>query len=272
MTPSETAPTRIDDTDALVLQSVDARGVCTLTLNRPRQYNALSDAVLDELDAALLASGENPEVRCVVIAANGPAFCAGHDLRELRASEDRRVHEATFARCSGLMQRIVAHPVPVIARVQGLATAAGCQLVASCDLAVAAERAQFAVSGIRAGLFCSTPAVALSRAIAPKRAFEMLVTGDLIAAVTARDWGLVNAVVTDAALDEGVARYTDSICAKSRHAIRRGKALFHRQIERPLAEAYADASEAITCDLSSHDAREGIDAFLEKRAPHWRDR
>lgn len=266
-----TASHSAESADALVLRDLDARGVCRLTLNRPRQYNALSDAMLEALDAALTECAADDHVRCVVLAANGPAFCAGHDLKELRATEDRTHHEATFARCSHLMQHIVALPVPVIARVQGLATAAGCQLVASCDLAVAADEARFAVSGINAGLFCSTPAVALSRNIARKQAFEMLVTGEFIDARTALARGLINAVAPANALDAELARLTDSICGKSAYAIRRGKALFYRQLDQPLAAAYDDASAAITRDLESTDAREGINAFIDKRAPRWRD-
>lgn len=259
-------------TDAApVIRDFDPRGVCSLTLNRPQQYNALSDAVLDALAAELAAAAEDKRVRCVVLAARGKAFCAGHDLKELRATEDTTAHRATFARCSAVMQQIVDLPMPVIARVQGLATAAGCQLVASCDLAVASDTARFAVSGINAGLFCSTPAVALSRNIAAKRAFEMLATGEFIDARTALDWGLINRMVPADALDAEVALFTQSICSKSAHALRRGKALFYRQLEKPLADAYADASDAISCDLSSADAREGIDAFIDKRAPRWRD-
>lgn len=257
---------------APVLRDFDEQGVCQLTLNRPDQYNALSDAMLDALAAELDALASDRDVRCVILAARGKAFCAGHDLKELRATEDRERHRATFARCSQVMQQIVALPVPVIARVHGLATAAGCQLVASSDLAVASDEARFAVSGINAGLFCSTPAVALSRNIAAKRAFEMLVTGDFIDARTALDWGLINRMVPGDALDAEIASLSGQICAKSGFAIRRGKALFYRQLNQPLADAYADASETITGDLHSTDAREGIDAFIAKRPPRWRDR
>jgi enoyl-CoA hydratase/carnithine racemase len=254
-----------------VQRHVDADGVCTLTLNRPRRYNALSDDVLEALSEAFSSVAADDAVRCVVLAAHGRAFCAGHDLKELRASEDPAAHRATFKLCSTVMQQIVALPVPVIARVQGLATAAGCQLVASADLAVAADSARFAVSGINAGLFCSTPAVALTRNIATKRAFEMLVTGEFIDASTARDWGLINRVVAADELDGSVAALTAQICAKSAHAISRGKALFYRQLEESLSAAYERASAAISEDLGSAAAREGIDAFIEKRAPVWRD-
>ncbi|MFC3105572.1 enoyl-CoA hydratase [Salinisphaera aquimarina] len=261
------------EADAAVLsQNRDAHGVYTLTLDRPAQYNALSDALLDALSTALTRIAADPGVRCVVLAARGKAFCAGHDLKELRATEDRDRHRATFERCSTVMQQIVALPVPVIARVQGLATAAGCQLVASCDLAIASTTARFAVSGINAGLFCSTPAVALSRNIATKRAFEMLVTGDFIDATTALDWGLLNRVVAADALDAEIADLSARICSKSGYAIRRGKALFHAQLEQPLSVAYQQASAVISEDLSSVDAREGIDAFSGKRPPRWQDR
>ena len=267
MTHSSTAGTVKAEDDAPVQRQTTAGGVCTLTLNRPAQYNALSDDVLTALSNALSSVHDDPETRCVVLAANGRAFCAGHDLKELRSTEDPDRHRATFERCSTVMQQIVALPVPVIARVQGLATAAGCQLVASADLAVAADNARFAVSGINAGLFCSTPAVALSRNIATKRAFELLVTGEFIDAATACDWGLVNRVVAPNDLDEAVATLAGQICTKSGHAIRRGKALFYRQLEEPLSAAYVRASAAISADLSSADAREGIDAFIDKRAP-----
>lgn len=269
MTDANTTGAR--DADVPILRDDDGDGVTTLTLNRPRQYNALSDDVLDALSAALADLSRDDAVRCVVLAAHGKAFCAGHDLKELRASADATARRATFERCSTVMQQIVALPVPVIARVQGLATAAGCQLVASADLAVAADSARFAVSGINAGLFCSTPAVALSRNIATKRAFELLVTGEFIDAPTACDWGLVNRVMSADELDDAVAELTDRIRGKSGYAIRRGKALFYQQLEEPLSAAYDRASAVISADLESSDAREGIDAFIEKRPPVWRD-
>ncbi len=211
-------------------------------------------------------------VRCVVIAAEGRAFCAGHDLKQMRANPDKAYYQELFTRCARVMQAIVELPVPVIARVQGIATAAGCQLVASCDLAVAARSARFAVSGINAGLFCSTPAVALSRNVARKRAMEMLLTGEFIDADTAHDWGLVNRVADDDALDAAVDELTASICAKSAVAVRTGKAMFQRQLQMPLEEAYAFAGEVMACNMMAEDAGEGIDAFIEKRAPHWRHR
>ena len=250
----------------------DQGGVSTLTLNRPRQFNALSEEVLKALGGELSRLANDASVRCVVLAAEGRAFCAGHDLKEMRATPDKAYYQALFAQCGEVMQRIVNLPVPVIARVHGLATAAGCQLVASCDLAVAARSARFAVSGINVGLFCSTPAVALSRSIGRKYAMEMLFTGEFIDAEQALAWGLVNRVADDDALDEALGELTASICAKSSVAIRTGKALFQRQLQMPLHEAYALAGETMACNMLADDAAEGIDAFIEKREPQWRHR
>lgn len=250
----------------------DHRGVATLTLNRPRQFNALSEVVLKALGGELSRLANDGSVRCVVIAAEGRAFCAGHDLKEMRATPDKAYYQALFAQCGEVMQRIVELPVPVIARVQGLATAAGCQLVASCDLAVAARSARFAVSGINVGLFCSTPAVALSRNIGRKRAMEMLFTGEFIDAEQALDWGLINRVADDEALDEVLDQLTASLCAKSAVALRTGKALFQRQLQMPLREAYALAGETMACNMMAEDVAEGINAFIEKRSPQWRHR
>ncbi|MGY6565259.1 MAG: enoyl-CoA hydratase [Halomonadaceae bacterium] len=250
----------------------DHNGVATLTLNRPRQFNALSEDVLKALGGELSRLANDDSVRCVVIAAEGRAFCAGHDLKEMRATPDKAYYQALFAQCGEVMQRIVELPVPVIARVQGLATAAGCQLVASCDLAVAARSARFAVSGINVGLFCSTPAVALSRNIGRKRAIEMLFTGEFIDAEQAFDWGLINRVADDEALDEVLDQLTASLCAKSAVALRTGKALFQRQLQMPLREAYALAGETMACNMMAEDVAEGIDAFIAKREPQWRHR
>lgn len=257
--------------DTLVLRH-DADGVTILTLNRPRSFNALSEEMLAALGVELDRLAGDEDVRCVVIAAEGKAFCAGHDLKQMRATPDKAYYQALFARCGEVMQAIVTLPVPVIARVQGLATAAGCQLVASCDLAVAARSARFAVSGINAGLFCSTPAVALSRNVGRKRAMEMLFTGEFIDADQARDWGLVNRVAEDDHLDAVLGELTASLCAKSGVALRTGKAMFHRQLTMPLEEAYAYAGETMACNMMAEDAGEGIDAFIEKRAPRWRHR
>lgn len=245
-------------------------GVRTLWLNRPLQFNPLSEGMLDALDAALADVAADASVRCVVLAAHGKAFCAGHDLREMRSQYRKEYYQQLFHRCGRTMQALQALPVPVIARVQGIATAAGCQLVASCDLAVAADTARFAVSGINVGLYCSTPAVALTRNVSRKRAFDMLATGRFIDAATAEDWGLVNRVVPQDGLDEAVAFYTGSICAKSAVAIRHGKALFYRQRQLPLEQAYPLAAEVMACNMMEEDAAEGIDAFIEKRHPVWK--
>ncbi|MBB3184485.1 enoyl-CoA hydratase/carnithine racemase [Halomonas fontilapidosi] len=250
----------------------EADGVTTLTLNRPTHFNALSEEMLEALGVELDRLADDAQVRCVVIAAEGRAFCAGHDLKQMRANPEETYYQQLFTRCGAVMQAIVELPVPVIARVQGLATAAGCQLVASCDLAVAARSSRFAVSGINAGLFCSTPAVALSRNVGRKRAMEMLFTGEFIDADQARDWGLVNRVADDEALDEVLGKLTASICAKSAVAVRTGKAMFHRQLAMPLDEAYAYAGEVMACNMMAEDAGEGIDAFIEKRPPQWRHR
>ncbi len=258
--------------DDLPLVRHDEAGVATLTMNRPRQFNALSEEMLEALDHELSRLAEDDAVRCVVIAAVGKAFCAGHDLKQMRANPDEAYYRSLFACCGEVMQRIVNLPVPVIARVQGIATAAGCQLVASCDLAVAARSARFAVSGINVGLFCSTPAVALSRSVGRKRAQEMLFTGDFIDADQALDWGLINRVAEEEALDEVLGRLTDSICSKSAVAVRTGKAMFQRQLQMPLEEAYAFAGDTMACNMMAEDVAEGIDAFIEKRPPNWRHR
>jgi len=245
-------------------------GVVTLRMNRPSQFNALSEAMLDALQNALDAVAADPAVRCVVLAGEGKAFCAGHDLREMRGQPSLDYYKALFARCGRVMQAIQALPVPVIARVQGIATAAGCQLVASCDLAIAAGSARFAVSGINVGLFCATPAVALSRNVSSKRAFDMLVTGRFIDAATAADFGLVNDAVPDDELDAAVARKVADIVGKSPAAIRHGKAMFYRQRQMALGEAYDYAGDVMARNMMEEDAGEGIDAFLEKRQPAWR--
>ncbi|MFC4175055.1 enoyl-CoA hydratase [Microvirga sp. GCM10011540] len=253
-----------------VLLRKDDGGVVVLTLNRPAQFNALSEEVLSALQTALDEIASDERVRCVVIAAAGRAFCAGHDLKQMRANPSQDYYETLFAKCSRVMQDIVNLPVPVIAKVQGMATAAGCQLVASCDLAVAARSATFAVSGINVGLFCSTPAVALSRNIPPKRAFDMLVTGRFISADEALSSGLVSTVVPDAELNAAVATLTDEICSKSPVAIRTGKAMFGQQRAMSLEEAYRYAGNIMACNMMAEDAAEGIDAFIEKRKPIWK--
>ncbi len=258
-------------TDTLLLRD-DRDGITTLTLNRPAQYNALSSELLDALQAALDDIDRDESVRVVILAGNGKAFCPGHDLKEMRSREERDFHQALFDKCSRMMLSINRLRQPVIARVNGIATAAGCQLVANCDLAVAAEDARFAVSGINVGLFCSTPAVPLSRNLSRKRAMHMLLTGDFIDADTARDFGLVNEVVPAAELEIAAIALARKIMAKSAHAITLGKAMFYQQLPMDLADAYAYASERMACNMDSHDAREGIDAFIEKRQPNWKNR
>ncbi|EDT40116.1 enoyl-CoA hydratase [Burkholderia ambifaria] len=245
-------------------------GVVTLRLNRPQQFNALSEAMLASLHDAFESLAADSHVRCVVLAAQGKAFCAGHDLRQMRGKPELDYYRTLFAQCSRVMLAMRALPVPVIARVQGIATAAGCQLVAACDLAIAADTARFAVSGINVGLFCSTPAVALSRNVTAKRAFDMLVTGRFVDAATAAAWGLVNEAVPEDALDAAVARKVAEIVAKSPAAVRYGKQMFYRQRELPLDEAYAYAGDVMARNMMEEDAGEGIDAFLEKRKPTWR--
>ncbi len=253
-----------------ILLREDKDGVTTLTLNRPAQYNALSSEILAELQAALDAIDADDSVRVVIIAANGKAFCPGHDLKQMRSSEEREFHQALFDQCARVMLTINQLQQPVIARVNGIATAAGCQLVAMCDLAVAAEEARFAVSGINVGLFCSTPAVPLSRNMGRKQAMHMLLTGDFISAQTAQQYGLVNEVVPAAELESATLALAQKIVARSAHAIRIGKDMFYRQLPMDLSAAYAYASERMTCNMDSHDAREGIDAFIQKRKPEWK--
>ena len=252
-----------------ILQRRDTDGVAWLTLNRPASRNALSMALMRTLDAELAAIAGDPAVKVVVIGGAGPAFCSGHDLRELRAHPDVASHQAVFAQCSALMQRIVGLPKPVIARVHGIATAAGCQLVASCDLAVAADTARFATPGVNLGLFCSTPMVALSRAVGRKAAMEMLLTGDMVDAARARELGLVNRVVPGHELDAAVAALAGQIAGKSPLTLAIGKVAFYRQAEMTLADAYTYASEVMVRNMLARDAAEGIDAFLDKRAPVW---
>ena len=242
----------------------------TITLDRGEQYNALSTAMIAALDAALDAAAADPTTRVVVVAASGKAFCAGHDLREMRAHVDPAWQQALFDACTRMMLKLTRIPQPVIARVHGAAAAAGCQLVAMCDLAIAADTARFGLSGINAGIFCSTPAVGVARNVSRKRAMELLVTGRLIDAATAADWGLVNRAVPAAELDAEVAALARAVATKSRAAIALGKRAFYEQIERGLDGAYALAGETMTCNMLDPDAVEGIDAFLDKRPPNWR--
>ncbi|BAE49656.1 enoyl-CoA hydratase [Paramagnetospirillum magneticum] len=253
-----------------ILLRRDEAGVATLTLNRPEARNALSVALMSELDSELARIARDPAVRVVVLAANGPAFCAGHDLKEMRALQGRDEVAAVFALCSRVMTAIVRLPQPVIAKVHAMATAAGCQLVASCDLAYAATEAKFATPGVNIGLFCSTPMVALSRGVGRKQAMEMLLSGRPINAGTAERWGLVNHVVAAEALDSEVASMARLIASKSAHTLKVGKEAFYRQLEMGLDDAYALASKVMTENMLAMDAAEGIDAFLEKRPPVWR--
>jgi enoyl-CoA hydratase/carnithine racemase len=245
-------------------------GVATLTLNRPNQFNALSSALIAEMQASLDRVAADPAVRVVVIAAHGRGFCAGHDLKELRALAGVDHVEALFASCSRMMTTITKLPKPVIAKVHGLATAAGCQLVATCDLAVASTAATFATPGVNIGAFCSTPGVALGRAVGRKPAMEMLLTGEPIGAERAREIGLINRAVAPEALDAEVEALARLLATKSPAAIATGKAVFYRQLEMPLGDAYAMAGKAIACDFVGEDGREGVDAFLGKRSPRWR--
>lgn len=258
--------------DPLVLVG-DRDGVRTLTLNRGDRFNPLSSEMIAALDAALADAAENTSVRAVVIAAKGRGFCAGHDLKEMRAhAGDKAWQRCLFDACSRMMMRLTELPQPAIARVHGIATAAGCQLVSMCDLAVASDTASFALPGVNIGVFCSTPVVGVVRNVGRKRAMEMLLTGRLFDARTALAWGLVNRVVPVDQLDAAVREFTDVIGARSAATIRMGKAAFYAQVDRPLDSAYDIASETMACNMTIDDASEGIDAFLEKRAPVWSSR
>jgi enoyl-CoA hydratase/carnithine racemase len=260
-----------DQTDGILL-SARVGDVVTLTLNRPDQFNALSDALLAALADALASLAADDSLRCLVIAGAGRAFCAGQDLRQMRGRPDEAYYQALFSQCGEVMLAIARFPVPVVARVHGVATAAGCQLVAACDLAVAGESARFAVSGINVGLFCSTPAVPLSRAVGSKVALDMLFTGRFISAAEALAHGLVSRVAPDAGLVAAVCALAGEIAAKSPVAVRAGKAMFARQAALPLAEAYAYAGEVMARNMMAEDAGEGIDAFIGKRKPVWTGR
>jgi enoyl-CoA hydratase/carnithine racemase len=255
--------------EPLVQRDTDARGVVRLTINRGSAFNSLSEGVLEALQAELDAVAADESARVVVLAGAGKAFCAGHDLKEMRAEPSQAYYERLFAQCGRMMMTIQKLPVPVIARVHGIATAAGCQLVAMCDLAVAAEGARFAVSGVNLGLFCSTPSVALSRNLPRKAAFEMLVTGRFIDAHEALTRGLVNRVVPAERLDEEVEALVASIVTKPRVALALGKALFYRQLETGIEPAYADASRTMACNMMDESALEGVQAFIEKRPAAW---
>tara|TARA_B100000686_G_scaffold331625_1_gene395380 strand:- start:1320 stop:2120 length:801 start_codon:yes stop_codon:yes gene_type:complete len=258
------------DTSPIVLKEKRAPGVVMLTLNRPDQYNPLSEQMLSSLQQEIDEVAADNETKVLILAATGKAFCAGHDLKEMRAQPDQRYYEDLFSRCSHMMLTLARMPQIVIARVQGMATAAGCQLVANADLAVAVDTARFAVSGINLGLFCSTPSVPLSRAVSRKRAFEMLTTGEFIDAHTAEEYGLVNHVVSPEQLDNTVDALARNIAGKPADSLRVGKALFYRQLNMPLSEAYQAAGQAMADNMLFPDTQEGIDAFIEKRDPHWK--
>jgi enoyl-CoA hydratase/carnithine racemase len=255
--------------EPLVLTARDARGVATLTMNRPLAFNALSAALMAAIQSELDDIARDDTVRAVILAGAGKAFCAGHDLKEMRAEPSIGYYRDLFAQCSRMMLSIQRLPVPVIARVHGIATAAGCQLVATCDLAVAAATARFAVSGVNLGLFCSTPGVALSRNLGRKAAFEMLVTGAFIDAQQALEKGLVNRVAEPDRLDAEVESIVSAIVLKPRVAIALGKELFYRQIEAGIADAYAQAGETMACNMMDEAALEGVQAFIDRRAPRW---
>ena len=267
--PHTTAAPSGDGHAALVLRS-DADGVATLTLNRPAQFNAISMAMLDTLAAMLKDLAADPAVRVVVMAGAGPNFCAGHDLKEMLGHPDEAFIGGLFRRCCDVMLGLARLPQPVIARVQGIATAAGCQLVAACDLAVATPDARFATSGINYGLFCATPAVPVSRNLPRKRAFEMLFTGEFIDAPTALSWGLINRIAQAPALDAEVLRLARSLMEKPADVVAAGKAFFYSQIEQSVADAYRIAAAHITQNMLGAAAQEGVAAFIGKRIPHWR--
>ena len=257
-------------TNSDILLRADTDGVATLTLNRPDARNALSIGLMAALQTALDDIVNDRSVRVVVIAANGPAFCAGHDLKEVRSTPQKDAYEALFAQCSKLMLSITRLPQPVIASVHATATAAGCQLVATCDLAVAADSARFATPGVNIGLFCSTPMVAVSRNVGRKQTMEMLLTGEMIDAETAKSFGLVNRVCSADALEGEVSSLCETIVSKSPLTLKIGKEAFYRQLDMPLEDAYAYASDVMVQNMLARDAKEGIDAFLEKRPPEWR--
>ncbi len=268
---SMNANTQAVAAEPLLLRQDDG-GVVTLTLNRPAQFNSLSRSLMSELQAQLEGVAADAGTRVVILAGAGKAFCAGHDLKEMRSNPAKAFQRALFEQCSKLMLTLVRMPQPVIARVHGIATAAGCQLVSMCDLAVASDDSRFAVSGVNLGLFCSTPSVGLARNLGRKQALEMLLTGDFIDAETALARGLVNRVAPSAQLDAEIKKLTDSIVAKTPVAIKAGKQMFYRQLEMGLEEAYELASEVMACNMMAEDAQEGIDAFVAKRKPQWKGR
>lgn len=268
MSDTETLEKPSTDTTPFVLRSDDG-GVASLTLNRPDELNALSEGMLAALQSELDAIAADSTVRVVVLSGAGRAFCAGHNLKQMRANYSREYQSALFATCSKMMQSVLKLPQPVIAKVTGLATAAGCQLVATCDLAVAGESARFATSGINVGLFCSTPGVAVGRTMTRKHAMDLLLTGDFVDAARAAEIGLINSAVPDTDLDAAVDALAAKLAAKSAFALALGKQAFYRQLEMGIGEAYAFAGEEMARNMMDRDAAEGIDAFIEKRDPEW---
>ena len=270
---NQSAPSSIDTSsnEPLVIRE-NSGSVVTLKLNRPKQFNALSVELLTAMQAQLDSISQDTTIQVLVIAANGKAFCAGHNLKEMRANPDEAFQRALFEQCSQMMLTINRMPQVVIAKVEGIATAAGCQLVAACDLAVASDNTKFATSGINVGLFCSTPAVAVSRNLSRKQAFEMLITGEFIDAHTALQQGLINRVASAEQLDQTLQSLIEAITAKSSVAVRTGKNMFYKQLDMELAEAYEYAAEVMTCNMMADDVSEGIDAFIEKRPAVWTGR
>jgi enoyl-CoA hydratase/carnithine racemase len=263
-------PKPLKEGDPFILRRQDARGMVTLTLSRAQAFNALSEAMLAALQHEFDVIRNDERARVLVIAAEGKAFCAGHDLKEMRAEPSLQYYKRLFSQCSEMMLGIQRLPVPVIGRVQGIATAAGCQLVAMCDLAVAASTAKFAVSGVNLGLFCSAPGVALSRNVPRKAAFEMLVTGEFISSKEAKELGLVNRITEPEQLDAEVEKLVAAIIAKPRNAVTMGKRLFYQQIELGIKAAYEAAADTMACNMMDESALEGIQAFIEKRPPNWK--
>ncbi|MFM1928405.1 MAG: hypothetical protein RIR28_988 [Pseudomonadota bacterium] len=257
-------------TEQVLARQVLPGGIVRLTLNRPQAFNALSEDLLTTLQVELDAIAANPATRVVILAGAGKAFCAGHDLKEMRAEPSTDYYKQLFAQCSRMMMTIQRMPQPVIAQVHGIATAAGCQLVAMCDLAVADEEARFAVSGINYGLFCATPSVGLSRNMSRKQALEMLLTGDFISAQEAKEKGLVNQVVPVDELAHQTHSLAQKIAAKPEVAVRMGKRLFYEQLETGMAKAYELAGQTMACNMMSPDALEGVQAFIEKRKPNYK--
>ncbi len=257
----------LTNTDLVLRKDTD--GIAELTLNRPQQYNALSVEMLNAILEQLNAIKNTKEIKVVILGAAGKAFCPGHDLKEIRNNRNKTFVDSLFAKCTEMMLTIRSLQQPVIAKVQGVATAAGCQLVATCDLAIAADHARFATSGINYGIYCSTPAVPLSRNINPKKALEMLLTGDFLSAKAAKEEGLINKAVPAEELDAAVLKMASSIAQKAPDALRIGKAMFYEQLGMDLESAYAYASEKIVCNILEPDAKEGLDAFAEKRKPNF---